>query len=188
MTAQRDEADDEMVDPVQDVSGKGQPHKAVANGPTPSVILKGKTTAHFDGGSFHTENLNTDPGDGCKLCKKKDCVHVTGKVVTDYTVTTNVSLPSMAQFKNLKPCQRQAIKDAIENRLAPHEQDHVAAFSQYNGTSEQALDLTTCRTAFKSQVQKLVNAEERQRRADAQAASDALDPFQIDVDLDCDEN
>ena len=74
---------------------------------------------------------------------------------------------------------------AIQNQLAPHEQDHVAAFGQYNGSSGQSLDLTTCRASFRSAVQKLVNAEEKQRRAAAQAASDALDPFQIDVDLDC---
>jgi hypothetical protein len=177
-----DQADN--VDPVPGVSGHGKPHTAVAHGGG-SVTLKGKTTARFDGGSFHTENINTEGGSGCKLCKAKDCVHVTGQVVTVYKVTTNVSLPSMAQFNNLTPCQRQAVQDAIQNRLAPHEQDHVTAFSQYNGTSSQAIDLTACRAAFPNAVQQIVNTEERQRRAQAQAASDALDPFQIDVDLDC---
>ena len=33
-----------------------------------------------------------------------------------------------------------------------------------------------------------LRAEEKQRRSDAQAASDALDPFQIDVDLGCSED
>ena len=147
--------------------------------------MRGKTTAKFDGGAFHTENINTEQGSGCKVCKAKDCVHVTGQVVTTYTVTTNVSLPNMAQFKNLTPCQRQAVQDAIQNRLAPHEQDHVTAFGQYNGTSSQNIDVTTCRTAFPATVQQMVKSEEKQRRAQAQSASDALDPFQIDVDLDC---
>lgn len=168
---------------MRDVSGHGRSHKATAHGG--GVVLRGKTNATFDGGSFHTENINTEAGSGCKQCKAKDCVHVTGQVVTTYKVTTSVSLPSLSQFKNLTPCQRQAVQDAIQNKLAPHEQDHVSAFSQYNGSSSQDLDVTTCRAAFPSSVQQLVNTEEKQRRADAKAASDALDPFQIDVDLDC---
>lgn len=185
LVAERD-GDEPVVEvaPVKDVSGHGHTHKATAHGGG-SVVLKGKTNATFDGGSFHTADLQTEAGEGCKGCGSKNCVHVTGKVVTVYKVTTNVSLPSMAQFAKLKPCQREAIRQAIQNQLAPHEQDHVTAFGQYNGTSEQPIDMTTCRTAFTGAVQKMVNTEERQRRADAQAASDALDPFQVDVDLDC---
>jgi hypothetical protein len=178
-----DQADNVQVDPVPDVTGQGKPHTATAH--AGGVTLRGKTNARFDGGSFHTENISTQAGSGCTRCKAKDCVHVTGQVVTTYKVTTQVSLPNMAQFRNLTPCQRQAVQDAIQNRLAPHEQDHVTAFSQYNGTSSQDIDVTTCRTAFPNTVQQLVNSEERARRAQAQAASDALDPFQIDVDLDC---
>ncbi len=182
----RDVDDDQAdVPPVHDVSGHGRPHTATAH--AGGVVLRGKTNARFDGGSFHTANLSTEAGSACKASKAKDCVHITGQVVTTYKVTTSVSLPSLAQFKNLTPCQRQAVKDAIENRLAPHEQDHVSAFGQYNGTSSQDLDVTTCRAAFGNAVQQMVNTEERQRRADAQAASDALDPFQIDVDLDCED-
>jgi hypothetical protein len=83
----------------------------------------------------------------------------------------------MAQFARLTPCQREAVRQAIENQLAPHEQDHVIAFSQYNGSSSPAFDLTTCRPSVASQIDALVRTEERQRRADAKAASDALDPF-----------
>jgi hypothetical protein len=182
--AQRNE-DDQPIDvqPVHDVSGSGQRHTAVAHGG--QVVLKGKTTATFDGGSFHTEGLSTEAGSGCKKCKAKDCVHVTGKVVTDYHVTTSVSLPSMAQFAKLTPCQRERVRQAIQDQLAPHEQDHVTAFKQYNGSSEQPIDVSTCRAAFSATVQSMVRTEEKQRRASAQAASDALDPFQIDVDLDC---
>jgi hypothetical protein len=149
------------------------------------VSIKGKTNATFDGGSFKTADVVTEAGQGCKACKAKDCVHVTGKVVAVYKVATKVSLPSMAQFAKLTPCQREAVRQAIQNQLAPHEQDHVAAFGQYSGTSEQPFDMSTCRSAFNGAVQKMVNTEEKQRRADAQAASDALDPFQIDIDLDC---
>lgn len=33
----------------------------------------------------------------------------------------------------------------------------------------------------------MFEAEERERRSDAQAASDALDPFHVDVDLNCED-
>jgi hypothetical protein len=112
-------------------------------------------------------------------------VHVTGRVVTDYAVTTRVTLPQLAQFRNLTPCQRERVREAIDNVLAPHEQDHVAAFEQYNGTSEQDFDLTTCRASLPGAISAMVRAEEQPRRAAAQAASDALDPFNVPVDLDC---
>ena len=58
---QRDDRDDAPgVDPVQDVEGAGKPHTAVAH--AQGVALKGKTTAHFDGGVFHTEVSNTEQG------------------------------------------------------------------------------------------------------------------------------
>lgn len=169
---------------MRDVSGHGQAHQAVAYGPA-NVSIKGKTNATFDGGSFHTEGVTTEAGQGCAACKAKDCVHVSGNVVTAYNVRTRVSLPSMAQFARLTPCQREAVRQAIQNQLAPHEQDHVTAFGQYNGSSAQPFDLTTCRTALPGKVSAMVRTEERQRRADAQAASDALDPFQVDIDLNC---
>jgi hypothetical protein len=112
-------------------------------------------------------------------------VHVSGQVVIDYLVTTRVTLPQMSQFGHLTPCQREAVRDAIQNQLAPHEQEHVAAFEQYNGSSTQAFDMTTCRAALPGAIRALVTADERPRRATAQAASDALDPFKIDVDLNC---
>ncbi len=185
--AQREVGDVVEVAPVREVSGHGQAHQAVAYGPA-NVTIKGKTSATFDGGSFHTDGVSTEAGAGCKGCGANNCIHVTGNVVTAYRVTTKVSLPSMAQFKNLTACQREAVRQAIQNQLAPHEQDHVTAFGQYNGSSSQPFDLTTCRAAFPGKIDALVRAEEKQRRSDAQAASDALDPFQIDVDLNCSED
>jgi hypothetical protein len=170
-----------------EISGRGQAHQAVGHGPA-NVSLKGKTTASFDGGSFHTEGVTTEAGESCKACKAKNCIHVTGNVVTAYRVSTRVSLPSVAQFRNLTPCQREAVRQAIEDQLAPHEQDHVAAFGQYTGSSTQAFDLTTCRTALPAKIDAMVRSEEQQRRDEAKAASAALDPFQIDVDLNCSED
>ena len=68
--AQRDDGDEVEVAPVRDVSGHGQAHQAVAFGPA-NVSIKGKTNATFDGGSFHTEGVTTEAGQGCPACKAK---------------------------------------------------------------------------------------------------------------------
>ena len=77
------------------------------------------------------------------------------------------------------------MQDAINNVLAPHEQEHVDAFETYNGRTEQLFDLNLCSNQSPGVVRKMVRDEERPRRAAAQAQSDALDPFNFDVDLDC---
>jgi hypothetical protein len=56
---------------------------------------------------------------------------------------------------------------------------------QYNGTTQRQFDLTLCRSDFDNTIRAMFEAEEKARRTAAQAASDALDPFHFDVDLDC---
>src|SRR4051794_4283680 len=180
--AQRETEDDGAVEPVRDVEGRGhRPEHVVAHG----VVLRGRTDADFDGGAFNTADVVTEQGTGCKACKAKHCVHITGKVVTTYHVATKVSLPNVGQFRNLTPCQREAVRQAIAGPLASHEQDHVTAFEQYNGTSEQPFDMTTCRQSFPGKITAMVRAEEGPRRKQAKDDSKNLDPFQINVDLDC---
>jgi hypothetical protein len=176
---------EETVEPIPPVSITGEPHEVVAYAGAPSVRLRGVTRAKFDGGKSRTENLVTEPGSGCRGCRGKNCVHVTGTVVTEYHVTTTVTLPKASSFRRLTPCQRERVQDAIDNILAPHEQDHVDAFETYNGTTEQPFDLNLCRGQLPRAVKKMVRDEERPRRAAAKAASAALDPFNFNVDLDC---
>lgn len=173
----------EAVEPVPPVSGQGQPKEVIAHAGPRRLPLQGLTRARFNGGSFRTEGVVTGPGTGCRACRGRDCVHVTGTVVTDYQVTTTVTLPRVPD--GLTPCQRERVQDAINNVLAPHEQEHVAAFETYNGTTRQPFDLTLCRAQFPQAIRDMVRTEERQRRAAAQAASDALDPFNFEVDLEC---
>jgi hypothetical protein len=63
----------------------------------------------------------------------------------------------------------------------------VAAFRGYNGTTRRPFDLTLCRSEFDSAIRAMFEAEEDARRQAAQDASDALDPFHFDVDLDCED-
>lgn len=168
------------------LEGRGEPEHAVAFNQTGPLRLRGRTDATYDGGQYHTENVTVRPGQGCTSCGK-DCLHVTGTLVATYSVTTTVTLPSVSDFPNLTPCQQSRVQNAITNILAPHEQQHVQAFRQYNGTTRRAFDLNLCRTQFDGAIQAMFAAEQSARRAAAQAASDALDPFHFDVDLDCEE-
>lgn len=167
------------------LQGTGQTHQVSAH--AQSLRLEGRTDATYDGGSFRTDNVRLRRGTGCDGCEAVDCVHVTGTLVATYSVATTVTLPRVTDFPDLTPCQRARVRNAITNVLAPHEQQHVAAFRQYNGTTRRQFNLTLCRSEFDSAIRAMFEADESARRAAAQAASDALDPFHFDVDLNCED-
>ena len=98
---------------------------------------------------------------------------VTGTVVTEYRVTTTVTLPWASDFRGPYAMPKRT-RATINNILAPHEQEHVDAFETYNGTTEQPFDLNLCRNQMPGVVRKMVRDEERPRRTAAQAASNAL--------------
>jgi hypothetical protein len=148
--------------------------------------LRGRTNASYNGGAYRTENVVTEQGEGCRACRGRNCVHVTGDVVIDYAVTTSVTLPSIP--RGLTECQRQRVQDAIDADLRPHEQEHVTALHTYDGSNTVSFDRTICRNGFNGLITGLVRADEQPRRAAAQAASDALDPHVVNIDLDCTDN
>ena len=174
-------APDREIEPLAPISGEGEATEVEAYG----LSLQGVTRARFNGGSFRTTNVHTSAGSSCDGCEGADCVQVSGTLVIDYRVTTTVSLPHVTDFPDLTPCQKQRVQDAITNVLAPHEQQHVAAFNGYNGSTQQPFSATLCRDQFDSFIRGLVAQEEGPRQAAVQATSDALDPFDFDVDLDC---
>jgi hypothetical protein len=176
------EVDDAEPAAVPDVSGEGPETEARAY----SVTLRGLTEADFSS-SFKTRNVRTAAGSGCENCAGDDCVHTTGILVSTFRVTTTVTLPSVDDFPDLTPCQRRRVQNGITNVLAPHEQEHVAAFNTYRGTVRTPFDLTLCRADFDASIQELHDSVEAARRTVAQDASDALDPFSFDVDLDCED-
>lgn len=170
------------IAPVSNVSGVGEEMHASGH----SLTLQGQTDADY-GSSFRTQRVRTSAGTGCTGCDAGDCVRVRGTLVSTYTVTTTVTLPSINDFPDLTPCQRRRVQDAITSVLDPHERRHVRAFRTYNGSTRQRFELTTCRADLDAAIQSLHDAEQGARQAAAQARSDALDPFQFDVDLDCEE-
>ena len=177
------------VEQVAPVQVKGTQHKLVAY--AGGVKLQGKTKATFDGGNSETKDQVTEAATGCKGCKDKDCVKVSGTLVMKFTVKTTVTLPKVPTKPKLTPCQKERVQDAIDNILAPHEQEHVTAFETYNGEVEETFELTKCKWAMPAALKTMTKARmkevEKERRASAKADSDALDPFNFDLDLDCED-
>lgn len=168
------------------VSGKGVQSQDSAKATT--VRLEGRTDADFDGGSFETQNVRVGEAQGCDACAEGDpCIRARGVLVARYHVTTTVTLPSADDFPDLTPCQRARVQHAIDTVLAPHEQEHVEAFRRYNGVTRTPFDITLCRNEFDSTIRSMFDSQESARRTDAQDASDRLDPFHFDVDIDCEE-
>lgn len=171
---------------LPDMKGNGSPAQDSAM--ASSIPLEGRTDARFDGGSFSTQNVQVTAAEDCGSCADQDpCVRARGVLVSRFHVTTTVTLPSVTDFPDLTPCQQTRVRNAIRTVLAPHEQQHVQAFRQYNGVTRTPFDVTLCRSEFNTTIQGMFNNLERDRRAAVQAASDALDPFNFTVAIDCEE-
>lgn len=165
------------------ISGEGREVHAVAFG----MSMEGRTDAAYSS-SYRTSRLRRRSAAGCDYCDDADCVHVTGTLISTFRVATTVTLPSVADFPDLTPCQQRRVRAAIRNVLAPHEQDHVRKFRTYRGRVSTPIDLTLCNADVDAEIETLHNDIEAPRQAAAQAASDALDPFNFEVDLDCEDS
>ena len=176
----------DKVEPVLPVQVEKEMDHATAFGNQGSVRLRGRTEADFSH-SYETINVTTTAATGCRNCSESHCIRARGTLVNHYRVATTVSLPSASDFPDLSDCQRQRVQAAINNTLAPHEQDHVRAFNTYRGTTRERFDLTLCRSEFNSTIRSMAESSESARQSAAQAASDALDPFYFDVDINCED-
>jgi hypothetical protein len=164
-------------------------HETTVSGAGRSIRLEGETTAQFDGGTSQIRNQQVERATDCAGCDERRCLRVTGTLVLNYRVTTQVRLPSVNDYPDLTPCQRRRVQDAIDTVLAPHEQEHVRAFETYNGTVEHPFDLKVCSTEdANTRLQAIHDGDAAQREAAARQRSDALDPFHFDVDLACDDD
>jgi Domain of unknown function (DUF4157) len=169
--------------PVSDISTKGRPSRETVFGK--SVRFEGKTDAEFDGGRGQTKDLKGVKANDCKGCSGNECLTITGTFEITYTVTTSVKLPSVPE--GLTPCQQAVVKDAIDNKIAPHEQEHVSAFNSYNGIVQLPINYTGCKDGLLQYLQDINDSDGIIRKAAAKDKSSALDPFYVDVDLDCKE-
>lgn len=144
--------------------------------------LEGYTDAVYNKGAGTTLGEKKIKSKGCDDCEES-CIQVTGSLKVPYTVKTTVSLPSVPD--DLRPCQKQRVASAIKNKLAPHEQKHVAAFKTFNGTPLLPVQYKGCESGYDSYLEGLSEAEFERRKNIADAKSAKLDPFVVDVDLCC---
>jgi Domain of unknown function (DUF4157) len=150
-----------------------------------SIRIKGETNATFDGGTGSTRKLKATPSKACDNCADAECISVTGQLVLAYNVSTSVTLPGVPE--GLSPCQEKRVKDAIDNKIKPHEEQHVNAFNTYKGTAVLPINFTGCKADLQTYVQDIHDKHAANREVASQAKSDALDPFHINIDLNCEE-
>jgi hypothetical protein len=87
----------------------------------------------------------------------------------------------------LTECETAAVQAAIDTTLAAHEQQHVDAFNTYAGTESTAYTYTGCQSGKDAFIRSRHNSIEATRRAASNAASAALDPFNMTIPCDCPE-
>jgi hypothetical protein len=179
-------AEEKSAEPMSlpDFSTFGEPaiHTDFAN----NVTFKGQTDATFDGGVGQTKNLKAVPAKDCGGgCTDAECVNVTGTLEINYHVATTVTLPDVPA--GLTPCQEKRVRDAINNKIKPHEDQHVGAFSTYNGAVKLPINFSGCKSDLAEHVQAMHDADAVARESAAKAKSAALDPFNVFVDLDCED-
>lgn len=144
--------------------------------------LEGYTDAVYNRGAGTAIGEKKVKSKGCDDCEES-CIQATGSLKVPYTVQTTVSLPTVPD--DLRPCQKQRVASAIKNKLAPHEQKHVAAFKTFNGTPLLPIKYKGCESGYDSYLESLAETEYERRKNIADKKSAKLDPFMVDVDLCC---
>ena len=169
-----------MIEPI---ALYGEPSTVSALGGAFSV--HGTTDATFDGGTGKMLNQKATPSKTCTDCPEGQCMHVTGTLAVSYHVDVVVTMPDVPD--GLNACEEAKARQFINTTLRDHENDHVRRFKTYNGTKNIPVNITACgESDATSQVQTLHDADEQKRQGDAQALSDAIDPFTKSIDLsDC---
>jgi hypothetical protein len=185
-TAEAEQTDD-STEPISmpPISGQGEPEDFRMEGGCDGLHLHGVTEGTFDGGKFNVTNEKATKGTGCNCPKGVPCIHVTGTLVTDYSVSVTISMPSVPG--GLTDCETTKVQSFLQNVLLPHENDHKARLMTYNGRTQIPVDITDCgRDAVLSRVGAIQKAENTARKAAAKASSAAIDPFVRNVDCsDC---
>ena len=147
--------------------------------------MHGQTDANFDGGTGKMVNQKATPSKTCTDCPEGQCMHVTGTLVVTYHVDVTVTMPDVPD--GLNACEEAKARQFINTTLREHENEHVRRFKTYNGTKSIPVNITACgQDDATAQVQAMHDADEQKRHSDAQALSDAIDPFTKSIDLsDC---
>jgi hypothetical protein len=168
---------------IEPITVYGDPSTVSSLGGAFSV--HGVTNANFDGGTGKVVNQKATPSKTCIDCPEGQCMHVTGTLVVTYHVDVTVTMPDVPD--GLNACEEAKARQFINTTLRAHENEHVRRFSTYNGTKNIPVNVNACgESDATNQVQAMHDADEQKRQSDAQALSDAIDPFTKSIDLsDC---
>jgi hypothetical protein len=159
---------------------RGQPSIRSAGGGF--FTVHGKTDGTFDGGTGKMVNQKATPSKTCTDCPEGQCKHVTGTLMVTYHVDVTVTMPDVPD--GLNACEEAKVRQFINTTLRQHENEHVRRFQTYNGTKAIPINITACgESDATDKVQALHDADEQKRQSDAQALSDAIDPFTKSIDL-----
>ncbi len=173
---------------LKPVSGKGTLNdNKTNNGGSATANVSAQTTANYDHGIFSTTSATSTRATGCSDCGSSPCATMTGVMISVFHAHPVITPPVMPS--GLTPCQQQRVQHFINNTLMPHERQHVAAFNTYNGTVRTPFTVTACHTdqGLSDALTPLHNSIDASRITAANALSDALDPFNTVIDIDCQE-
>jgi hypothetical protein len=135
------------------------------------VNVQGHTDANYS--HSYTFSGTATRTTGCVGCPASQCINDTGTIVSTFSASPSVTLPSVPA--GLSDCEANAVQAFINGTLAAHEQQHVAAFNTYAGTVNTPYTYTGCQAAEDAFIRARHNAVESARRAASDAASAALD-------------
>jgi hypothetical protein len=173
---------------LKPVHGRGTLTSNKTNqGGSTTANVSAQTTANYDHGSFSTTSATSVRATGCGDCGSSPCATMRGVMISVFQAHPVITPPSMPS--GLTPCQQLRVQNFINNVLMPHERQHVAAFNTYNGTVRTPFTVTACHTeqGLNDAILPLHNSIDASRIAAANALSDALDPFNTTIDINCQE-
>lgn len=165
---------------------RGDPTKVEVEGGCDGLSLHGQANATFNGGRGQVAGQKVTTSAACGDCGEQQCLHLTGTLVTNYAVSVAITMPPTPD--GLTTCERGKVTAFLRNVLLPHEKDHVRRFKTYNGQTKNPVDITGCgRDDLQTQITAMLTNEDAQRQANANALSNAIDPFVATIDCsDCD--
>lgn len=86
--------------------GKGE---AATSEMEAELALHVRTTARYNGGSWHIKHERATPTEGLRLPAAARCLHPTGNLVSNYAVTVTISMPDVPS--GLSPCQLRRVRE-----------------------------------------------------------------------------
>jgi hypothetical protein len=167
------------------IATTGHESIGVGHGGPANVVLHGDTTGSYDGGTSKWSPRSMKRAANCTDCPEDNpCLHAVGTFAVTYKVDVTIRMPDVPD--GLTPCQEKRVRTFLRDVLGPHEREHSRRMHTYDGTTRHPIDFTGCGTdALNAHLQQIHDDEEQKRHDSAEQLSQAIDPFNRPIDLDC---